>query len=106
MALPKFTGILGFISAFCVGSALPAAAQTFDTSGNGKLNGDYFVRQVVTTNLNTNTSAIGRAISIIGIMTFNGRGNYAFAGQMTDTEAGTSGVAYSVTNGAYSVESN
>jgi uncharacterized protein (TIGR03437 family) len=112
MALHKFSGILRFLSGFCVGFALPAAAQTFDTSGNGKLNGDYFVRQVLTTNLNTNTSAIGSAISIIGILTFNGQvpGQYTFFGQKTtfnatDTPSITSGVAYS-TNGAYSVESN
>jgi uncharacterized protein (TIGR03437 family) len=92
------------MSAFCA-ALVPAAAQTFDTSGNGKLKGAYFVRQVLTTDLDTNTSAIGRAISIIGIMTFDGDGNYTFTGQMTDSMAGTSGAAYS-TSGNYAVESN
>jgi uncharacterized protein (TIGR03437 family) len=101
MALNKFTGIL--IS--CAGLAIPAAAQTFDTSGNGKLKGDYFVRQVVTTNLDPNTSAIGRAISLTGIMTFDGKGNYKFAGQELDTKAGSSAVAFNA-SGTYQVESN
>jgi uncharacterized protein (TIGR03437 family) len=105
MAPSKFR-ILMFMSGCCAGLAIPAAAQTFDTSGDGKLNGDYFVRQVVTTNLGSVSSVIGRAISIIGIMTFNGQGSYTFTGQMTDTQAGTSGVAYSIPNGTYSVGSN
>jgi uncharacterized protein (TIGR03437 family) len=105
MASNKFTLRLVFIIGLCAGLALPAAAQTFDTSGNGNLNGEYFVRQVLTTDLDTNTSAIGRAISIIGVMLFDGNGNYTFIGQMSDTMAGTSGVSYS-TAGTYSVASN
>jgi uncharacterized protein (TIGR03437 family) len=107
MPLSKSAGILAFIFILCAALAIPAAAQTFDTSGNGKLNGDYFVRQVVTTNLATNNSAIGRAIGILGIMTFNGQvpGQYTFAGQKLDTQAGDSAVPYSTT-GSYSVESN
>jgi uncharacterized protein (TIGR03437 family) len=101
----KFTGLLIWMSGLCAGLAVPAAAQNFDTSGNGKLNGDYFVRQVLTTDLDANTSAIGRAISLTGIMTFDGQGNYTFAGQMTDNQAATAGVPYS-TSGFYSVESN
>ncbi len=52
------------------GTCCSGCRATFDTSGNGKLNGDYFVRQVLTTDLDANTSAIGRAISLTGIMTF------------------------------------
>ena len=68
---PKFTAIPTFVTIFCAALAVPGAAQTFATSGDGLLNGDYFVRQVVTTDLDTNTSAIGRAVSLIGIMTFD-----------------------------------
>ncbi len=77
MAFNKFTCLL-----ICAGVAIPAAAQNFDNSGNSKLNGDYFVRQVVTTELDPDTSAIGRAVSIIGIMTFDGIGTYTFNGQI------------------------
>jgi uncharacterized protein (TIGR03437 family) len=95
-----------FTSGLCAGLAIPAAAQTFDTSGNSKLNGDYFVRQVITTNLDSSTSAIGEAISITGIMTFDGQGGYTFNGQKMDSMVPGSATAYSVTNGTYAVESN
>ncbi len=94
-----------FMSGFSAGLAVPASAQTFDTSGNNKLNGDYFVRQVITTNLNTSTSAIGQAYSITGIMTFNGQGNYTFQGQLLDSMKTGGATAFS-TGGTYSVESN
>jgi uncharacterized protein (TIGR03437 family) len=105
MASNTSTKILTFTTVFCAGLAIPAAAQTFDTSGNGKLNGDYFVRQVITTNLDPNTSAIGRAISLTGVMTFDGKGNYSFTGQVLDTQVGTTAQPYS-TSGVYAVESN
>jgi uncharacterized protein (TIGR03437 family) len=105
MAPNRFTGLLIFMSGFCAGLAVPAGAQTFDTSGNGNLKGDYFVRQVVTTDLDSNTSAIGRAISLTGIMTFDGHGNYTFSGQKLDTQVGGSAVAFSTT-GTYAVESS
>jgi uncharacterized protein (TIGR03437 family) len=104
MASNTFTRLLFFIS-FCTGLAAPAAAQTFDNSANNQLNGQYFVRQVLTTNLDTNTSAIGRAISIIGAMIFDGNGNYTFIGQITDSTAATPGAPYS-TSGTYAVASN
>ena len=105
MAINKFIRILTLISTYCAAIALPAAAQNFDTSGNGKLNGPFFVRQVITTQLDSNTSAIGQAISILGIMTFDGQGNYAFIGQKVDTQVGGLGQAF-VANGTYAVQSN
>lgn len=84
---------------------VPAGAQTFDTSGNGKLNGEYFVRQVVTADLDPATSAIGRAVSLTGTMTFDGKGKYAFTGQMMDTKSGSTAKPYTV-SGTYSVASN
>jgi len=82
--------------------ALPR--QAFDTSGNGTLNGPYFVRQILVLT-DFNTSAITRAASLIGIMTFDGQGNYSFTGQLLDTNVGSSSAAYSV-NGQYGVQSN
>jgi uncharacterized protein (TIGR03437 family) len=69
------------------------------------LNGPFFVRQVITTQLDTNTSAIGRAVSLLGIMTFDGQGNYNFVGQKVDTKVGGAGQAF-LTNGTYLVASN
>jgi len=82
-----------------------ANAQNFDNSGNGTLTGTYFVRQVLTAKLDPNTSAIGRAVSIVGNMTFDGKGNYSFTGQMVDTSVSTSAAPYTV-SGTYALESN
>jgi uncharacterized protein (TIGR03437 family) len=65
-----------------------ASAQSFDNSGDGNLFGDYFVREVMLSNVDQNTSAVGRARSVIGIVTFDGQGNYSFTGTSMDTQAG------------------
>jgi uncharacterized protein (TIGR03437 family) len=78
-------------------------AQTFDTSGDSGVSGPYFVRHVLTADLDQETSAIGRATSLTGIMTFNGSGSYSFSGQMMDTQTGSS--AYTV-SGTYRVSSS
>src|ERR1700691_2376528 len=97
MAANKFTKFLILLGVFSAGLAIPAAAQTFDTSGLDNLSGPYFVRQVTTTDLDPNTRAFGRAVSSTGVMIFNGQvpGQYTFIGQMSDTVAGTSGAVYS-----------
>ncbi len=97
--------MLMLMSGFYAGLAIPGSAQTFDTSGNSKLHGDYFVRQVITTNLGTSNSAIGEAFSITGIMTFDGQGNYIFQGQLLDSMSTGGATAFS-TGGTYAVESN
>lgn len=94
-----------FAIALCGLSALPGAAQNFDSSATGTIKGAYFVRHIFTADLDPGTSAIGRAVSLTGTMTFDGAGNYAFAGQMTDSQAGSSGVSYSV-NGTYMVSAS
>lgn len=90
---------------FAIVAAGSLAAQNFDNSGNSTLHGAYFVRQVLAANVDPNTSAIGRAVSISGTMTFDGNGNYSFSGQIVDTTAGSSATPYSV-SGMYAVESN
>ncbi len=97
-------GRLGIGALLCAILALSANAQvgqTFDSSGNGLLNGNYFVRQVLTQpDANSNISS---ATSIIGIITFDGVGDYSFTGQMM-TQGG-SAQSYS-TSGGYNVASN
>jgi uncharacterized protein (TIGR03437 family) len=93
------------ITILSLGCAPSLAAQNFDNSGNGTLNGPYFVRQVLVVNLDQTTSAIGRAISLTGTMTFDGNGNYSFTGQVTDTHAGGGPKAYAI-NGQYAVQPN
>jgi uncharacterized protein (TIGR03437 family) len=89
------------LGAMLAAAATPALAQSynFDNSANATLKGQYFVREVMLTNLSLQ-GAIGTAIGAIGIASFDGAGNYTFTGQIT----GTSGTASST--GTYAVAAN
>ena len=100
---PNRRQALGLI-ALLLPLGVPLAAQNFDSSGTGVLKGDYFVRQVLLDQLDQNTSAAGRAVSLTGVMTFDGNGNYSFTGQLFDSKVG-SAAAYSV-SGQYAVQPN
>src|SRR5579864_2252290 len=93
------------LSILSLGFATKSPAQTFDTSGNGFLQGNYFVRQVLLANLDPSSSAVGEAVSLTGIMTFDGNGNYSFTGLLNDSQVGGGPQAYAV-NGGYAVQSN
>src|SRR5579864_1010980 len=97
--LPRERWLVIFFSMFASG----AAAQTFDNSGNGMLRGDYFVRQVLLSDISAQ-GVIGRARGILGTATFDGNGNYAFSGQIADTQMAQP-QSYSV-NGKYILASN
>ena len=59
-------------------------AAELDTGGNGFLRGDYFVRQVIASDVN-NTIDIGQMRSVYGTMTFDGNGSYQFRGSVADS---------------------
>src|SRR5437763_7049094 len=102
----KFSRHLRWLMTCCGVLCISAWAQnSFDTSGNGTLKGGYFVRQILLSNLDPNTSAVGRATSVIGTMTFDGNGNYTFTGQLADTQPGASSTLFTAT-GQYAVASN
>ncbi len=86
--------------------AAAAAGQSyrFDNSGNLTLKGQYFVREVVFRNVSADGS-IGGALSVIGIATFDGAGNYNFSGQFTDSTSQT-GTSSASCSGSYAVASN
>ena len=77
--------------------AITASAQSFDTSANGNLFGDYFVREVM-------LSMVG-ARSMEGTITFDGQGNYAFSGTLMDSSAGQP-AAISAQHGTYQLAGN
>ena len=97
---------LCYVAILCAFGGISVCAQNqVDASGNGFLKGPYFVRQVLLANINQTTSAVGRAVSLTGTMTFDGNGNYTFTGQKTDTQSGGTAQNYS-TSGMYKVSSN
>ena len=84
-------------------AALPA--QTFDTSGNSLLTGNYFVRHVAFDNFTT-AGLPGRSRSFTGTYVFDGAGNYTSTGQVSDNTA-SSGTAQAFSfKGTYSVSSS
>jgi uncharacterized protein (TIGR03437 family) len=93
------------LAAFAAVGAQAQATPSFDNSGDGTLTGTYFVRQVLAANIDNSTSAIGRAVSIAGVMTFDGKGGYSFSGQIVDSTTGSTASAYTI-SGTYAVQSN
>jgi len=53
--------------------------QNADTSNNAAVHGDYFIREILITGQNADTT-ITSASSAIGVATFDGNGNYKFTG--------------------------
>jgi uncharacterized protein (TIGR03437 family) len=96
------TILLGLLTA--ASGAWTVGAQTFDSSGNSILNGVYFVREVMFTQVD-GSGAIGQAQSAIGRATFDGNGNYTFNGQLMISTAGSTASTTSVT-GTYKVGAN
>ena len=66
-------------------AATPSAA---DNSANSTVSGYYFIRQVLLSDF-TSSGQAGRARSVVGLATFDGKGAFTFAGVIMDTKAGT-----------------
>ena len=58
----------------------PAAGQTWDTSGNGQLNGAYYFRQVAWLGQADNTNDLYDAAALYGTIVFDGQGHYTLQG--------------------------
>ena len=88
------------------GLAMTAAGQSyhFDNSGNATLKGQYFVREVVLRNVSA-PGGIGEALSVLGVATFDGAGNYTFSGQLADSTSKTGAGSVSC-SGTYAVAAN
>jgi uncharacterized protein (TIGR03437 family) len=81
-----------------------APRASFDTSGNSTLKGAYFVRQILTL-VDGTTSAITRAVGLVGTMTFDGNGNYSFTGQELDSAKGSTPSSFNA-SGTYAVSAS
>jgi uncharacterized protein (TIGR03437 family) len=97
-------------------AAGPAAAQSWDTSGNGKLSGTYYFREVFYIWSGDSYGDLGQAVSVYGNITFDGAGNYSLNCSVMDSNLG--GVATcaawlkyyygttATTSGTYSISSS
>ena len=81
-----------------------AAAQSWDTSGDGMLNGTYYFRQVAYQLDNSGSGTLNDEVSLYGTISFNGGGAYSLSGTEVDASQGSAGpVTFS---GTYSISAS
>jgi hypothetical protein len=80
-----------------------AAAQTWDTSGNGMLNGTYYFRQVDYI-VGYNSGGLSRAIALYGNISFDGSGKYSINCLAMDSQYGAQQTY--TTSGTYSISAS
>jgi uncharacterized protein (TIGR03437 family) len=91
-------------------AAWPAAAQTWDNSGNGMLSGTYYFREVFYI-VGDNAGDLQRALALYNQVTFDGNGHYSMNAVLADSGAGSlqSGTitgTYSISPSGYGFLSN
>ena len=83
-----------------------AAAQTFDISGNGMLNGTYYFRDVIYL-LGDSQGDLGQAIALYGTLSFNGSGTFTMtAVNVADSNAQFVQQVPTSTTGKYSISAS
>jgi uncharacterized protein (TIGR03437 family) len=82
-------------------AACPAAAQSWDTSGNGLLNGTYYFRQVMWLGGYNSANDLEEAIAIYGSIVFAGNGTYTLTAKAADAAENT--VTSITGSGAYTI---
>jgi len=82
-----------------------AAAQSWDTSGNGMLNGAYYFREVVWV-VGDNTGNLNEAISLYGQIKFDGNGNYTISNQSYNDSANTGPTNNFSASGTYTISAS
>jgi uncharacterized protein (TIGR03437 family) len=80
----KFARVL-LLSSLATG--LIAQTPTWDTSGNGMLNGTYYFRQVLYQLGSPLNGALSDAVSLYGTVTFTGTGTYSMSATVVDLAA-------------------
>src|ERR1700733_14197173 len=83
----KTTLLLVVLLGACAWQA--SAQPAFDSSGNGQLNGAYYMRQVFYF-ISDVAGDLGEAMNVQGTITFNGSGTYSFNGSLLDSASGSS----------------
>jgi uncharacterized protein (TIGR03437 family) len=82
----------------------PASTQSWDTSGNGLLNGTYYFRQVMWLGGYNSANDLQEAIAVYGSIVFDGNGTYTLAAEAADAAENT--VASITGGGAYTIASS
>lgn len=88
---------------FTIATLWPAAAQSWDSSGNGMLNGMYYFREVYYV-VGYQDGSLSQALTLYNTVTFDGKGNYT----MTNVAAVSPGgnMVVPTINGTYSISAS
>jgi hypothetical protein len=86
----------------CMAAGLFAQTPTWDTSGNGMLNGTYYFRQVLYQLGSPVNGALSDAASLYGTVNFTGTGTYSMTATLVDLAAQTLRNV-TLTTGTYSI---
>jgi uncharacterized protein (TIGR03437 family) len=97
LALPALTAFSG-----------ACHAQSYDSSGDGMLNGTYYTRQViyVVQGQQSPQGTVGQAVNTYGNVTFDGNGNYTFSGWFLDSSSGSSTPVQFTSSGTYAISAS
>jgi uncharacterized protein (TIGR03437 family) len=96
MNRPAWISLLLFIA-----STWPAAAQSWDATGNGLLNGTYYFRQVMWLGGYNSSNNLQEAIAVYGNLVFDGNGAYTLTAKAADAAKNT--VTSIAGGGAYTI---
>jgi uncharacterized protein (TIGR03437 family) len=93
-----------------VAAVWPAAAQSWDSSGNTLLNGTYYFREVFYV-IRDSSGDLGQAIALYGTVAFDGKGNYTMSATDYDSQygyprSGTLTGTYTISASGYGFLSN
>ena len=72
----RISKLARLVALLCAATGWQAVAQTWDTSGNGMLNGTYYFRDVAF--FLSSTGSLSEADALYGTIAFNGNGTYSF----------------------------
>jgi uncharacterized protein (TIGR03437 family) len=93
---------LALLPLFLAIACWPAAAQGWDSSGNGQLNGTYYFRQVIYAPSDS-YGDLNDAIALYGTVTFDGNGNYTMSASSYEPN---SGLQSGTLTGTYSISAS
>jgi hypothetical protein len=96
------TAIWGLLLVAAAGWQAAAQVPTFDTSGNGLLNGTYYFREVAY-EIQDQAADAGDALALYGTITFNGSGSYTGSATIVDAAQGSGILPIS---GTYSISAS
>ena len=86
-----------------ISMAAPLIAQSWDTSGNGMLNGKYYFRHVLYQLSNAGTGALYDEVSLYGTVTFNGTAPGTYTVSATEVDVQAQQMGSGTLSGTYSI---